>query len=141
MGQITLSILVLIISQGALAVKGSCQESYVPEYTIDLLQEIDHWSMGGAFSSHARNAGVRFDSEAFIADCPDRAVFNFGRATATNCLEVDVLRGFASAIWVLDNYYRQSLDENSDNPVNFQEVYLEKAEEWGFLQYVEVINS
>lgn len=135
------SLVVLVFSQGALAVKGSCEEAYVPPYTLDLLQEINLWGFGGALSVHARNAGVEFDSQSFMEDCPNLAVFNFGRATATSCLEVDILNGYASGVWVLDNYWRKSLDEEAREPVNFQEVYLEKAEEWGLLQYVIVPQS
>lgn len=130
------SLVVLLFSQGALAVKGSCQESYVPPYTMELLQDVKDWAMGGALAVHAENAGVEFDRAAYMEDCPSLALFNFGRATATQCLEVDVLNGYASGVWVLDNYYRKSLSQDPEEVVDFQEMYLEKAWEWGFSQYI-----
>ncbi len=135
------SLMVLFFSQGALAVKGNCQESYVPPYTMEVLQEVQNWAMGGAFSVHAENVGVEFDRTTYMQDCPNLALFNFGRATATQCLEVDVLNSYASAVWVLDNYYRKSLSQDPEERVNFQEVYLEKAEEWGFSQYLILPNQ
>jgi hypothetical protein len=137
----TLFILSVIPAQASTRCDYSVESRPVGWDDLSLLQEISHWAMGGAFSTFAEQAGVVFDSQSFLEDCPDIGVFNFGRATATSCMDVDVLTSFISVAHVLQNYYSRSLqksDTQDESSVNFQEYYLSKAVEWGFIDYITI---
>lgn len=129
MTQILLSIGLLSLSLQAFAVKNSCEQSYVPEYDMQLLRELNEWGRMAAFATYAEKAGFVFDKETYKADCPDYSLFGFGIATATQCLEMDLSNGYVSSLWVLDNLYGKSL--NPENGINFQEAYYKMAVDSG----------
>lgn len=104
-------------------------DMYIPPFTQQLIFDIQNWAVGGSFSSYANEAGVTFDGDAYNKDCPDWAVFNFGRATGTKYLKADVLQLFFGESYLLGQSYAQ-------NPENFKKVYLEEAKRRGFDIYI-----
>lgn len=103
--------------------------TYSPPHTWDELMAVVNWAEGGAFSSYASYAGVEFDGATYWNDCPNQALFNFGRATATQHLRVDVLSRAISRGEGLAHMLRRS-------PETFREDYIEQILKTPFAQYL-----
>lgn len=126
------------LGQNSWAIKGSCEESYVPPHSTEDMRAVNQWATGGAFAIFAKQAHVYFDKCAYIADNPYPALFNFSRATATSCLEMDLMNGYMSMAWALDNIYRKITNGEYKDDSTFQEVYMDLAEQMGFDRYISV---
>lgn len=118
----------------------ACDETYIPEHTPELLWELRQWGIGGAFNNFAKEANVEFDRIRYNQDCPNREVFNFGLATGTSCLKMDVAAGFLSMDYVLTAHYYKSINNPESIEMSFQDFYLEKARQTGFDGYISVSN-
>ena len=134
--RLILSLLIILFSANSWAVKRSCEENYVPPYDLQLLDDVKAWAMGGAFAINAKRAEVAFDKKAYLEEVPYMAIFNFGRATGTSCLEVDILGSYVSMVWVFDNYFIKILKSEDIPEKSFKEFYLEQAEKYGFDRYI-----
>ncbi len=128
----------VVVSQNSWAVKNSCKESYVPPHTQEDLITVNKWATGGAFVIFAQQANIYFDKCLYISDNPYPALFNFARVTATTCLERDLLNGYLSMSWALENIYRKISNGEYKNDSSFRDVYLRMAEEAGFDKYIHI---
>lgn len=113
-----------------------CEESYIPPHTYEDLQEVSKWAAGGAFYSFAKNANYFFDREAYNRDNPNLALFNFGRATGTSCLEIDVLKGYISMVWVFESFLKKANRPKQEVKRTFRDFYTEAAVKQGFDIYL-----
>ena len=130
-------ITVLLFTSQAFAIKRTCEERWTPEYELSDLIEVQTWAAIGVFVINAEEAGVEFDRSAYLDDCPSWILFNFGRATATSCLEVDVLSSYISLAWAFQNKKRNLVHlATSGKKESFREFYLKKAKESGALKYI-----
>jgi hypothetical protein len=102
---------------------------YIPPHTTADLNALTVWAVGGAFASFASNAGVEFDRVAYLADCPNRALFNFALATGQTYLNQDVTIAYVNMV------YRLTRDL-SRSPATFHDRYLETIKETPFAKYV-----
>lgn len=102
---------------------------YVPAHTQQELEAVTDWAVGGAYRSFAKDAGVEFDYASYMADCPNLALFNFGRATGTAHLRHDVLIKFTSVVFALSRALARGQE-------GFRETYLSMARESGFGKYL-----
>jgi hypothetical protein len=106
---------------------------YVPEHTAQDLILVAYWAQGGAFASFADFAGMKFLAEPYKAACPNREIFNFGRATGKQYFHIDILDQayrLASALQIMLATDREG----------FRDRYLKMAKEKGFLQYLTPID-
>jgi len=103
---------------------------YIPEHTALELQQVVIWAEGGAFNAFARYADVEFDLQSYLEDCPNMAIFNFGRATATAHLSTDVLRLFNGRVHQLE------LMRARQTPQEFRESYLRLIKNTIHSQYI-----
>lgn len=125
---------VLMGSSSSWALGGKCEESYIPPHTSEELGEVVDWARGGAFAVFAKEAGYEFDKVSYNQENPNQALFNFGRATGTSCLQRDVLNGYVSMAWVLQNALQKS--KNASSKEAFKKLYKEYAEKLGFEIYL-----
>jgi len=105
------------------------KKPYVPEHTTAQLEEIARWADGNAFSVFAKFAGYDFDAAAYMDDCPNRMLFNFGYATGTEYFRVDVLARYMQTFDGLQIMY-------SRHPETFREKFFELAKARGFDIYL-----
>lgn len=103
---------------------------YVPPHTFAELNEVMHWAQGGAFATFAQFAGFSFDNKDYNADCPNRVLFNFGMATGTTYLQLDVMMLTGQTFGSLQMMY-------SHHPDTFPEKFLQLATSRGFDIYLE----
>lgn len=114
-----------------------CEESYVPVHSRELLQRVQNWARGLVLGGFAELAGYEFDFEAHDADVPHRGLYNFGFATATNCLEIDVITKAVSLRIELRVLAMSLAAEDMETaPDRFREIYTQLAEELEFSQYL-----
>ena len=111
------------------------RQEYIPPPTPAQLEEVVHWAKGGAFAGAAARAGYRFDFEAYEEDCPNLALFNFGRATATQYLCQDVLSRALQVSTAL-RIKRFSFSEKGESTPEFSDYFIEYAESEGFGAYL-----
>ncbi len=104
------------------------ETEYIPPHTDADLLAVQQWAKGGAFSSFLSFTNLSFDSESYRADCPDWAVFNFGRATGMEYLKRDVLKGAINMMSELQYHYANNRD-------GFEQKFLELAKREGFESY------
>ena len=126
-----------LIDQGT--VKRTCDESYVPPHDPEQLQDVVHWASVAAFARYAGAAGFRFDRKSYYQDTPNRALFNFGLATATNCLNVDVAMEYVSLenhLGTVHRRYQQPNYASSAKYQSFTEIFVYLAESFGADQYL-----
>lgn len=105
------------------------RDQYIPPHTPKLLDEITHWAKGGAFYSFVGYTSYTMDIEAYQNDCPDWAVFNFGKATGTQYLKRDILLGVINVNAHLQYLYAKDKD-------SFEEKFIEVAKSEGFFKYL-----
>jgi hypothetical protein len=103
---------------------------YIPEHTALELRQVVIWAEGGAFNAFARYAGIDFDLQTYLNDCPNMAIFNFGRATATAHLSTDVLQLFNGRLHQLE------LLRARQTPDEFRESYLRLIKNTSHYQYI-----
>ena len=137
-GQMKLLVIVLVLLGSSITwgAADRCEESYVPPHTLEDLQDVSVWATGGAFYFYAEEAGYCFDRVAYNNDNPYLALFNFGRATGTSCLNIDVLRGYTSMAWVFQNLINKMNDPDAALERSFQEVYDDQAVKQGMDVYL-----
>jgi hypothetical protein len=104
-------------------------ETYIPAHTTALLLAINTWAAGAAYAAFAKEAGQRFDMEAYQADCPNREVFNFGFATGQRYFNVDVTTAYINTFYALNMIHYHS-------PETFARRYLEMIQESPFAKYL-----
>lgn len=102
---------------------------YIPPHTAEELIQVRHWAKGGGFSAFLSYTDLKFDYKAYQDDCPNWAIFNFGRATATEFIKVDLLLGAINISSELQYHYAK-------DPSNFEEVFIKIAEREGFTKYL-----
>lgn len=127
------SVLILCVavmfSQGVLA-NSNCKEDYIPPHTEQDLFDVQEWAGGGAFAIFAKDAGYNFDRETYIADCPNWAIFGFGKALGPVCTQnVDLLSRYISLAFVMERKLEK-------DPEEFPEYYYEMAKKYGFDIYL-----
>ena len=105
-------------------------EPYIPPHTIEELRLVAQWAEGGAYLTFARDAGVEFDRDAFLADCPNVALFNFGKASGTEFLRGDVMLGYYNTAYMLNMILVKSSKEE------FRKKYLELISKTEFAKYI-----
>lgn len=103
---------------------------YVPKHTPADLEAVSAWAEGGAFASFAVDANIKFDRAAYFRDCPNWALFNFGRANATEHLGVDVLWKFTNTLVNLNSALVK-------RRASFRQEYLEYIRPTEFAKYVD----
>jgi len=104
------------------------ETEYIPPHTDEELKEVQQWAKGGAFSAFLSYTKLSFDSKSYQADCPNWALFNFGRATGVEYLKRDVLKGAINMMSELQYHYAKDSE-------NFQEKFLELAKREGLGAY------
>ncbi|TNE97620.1 MAG: hypothetical protein EP326_11170 [Deltaproteobacteria bacterium] len=113
------------------------RNEYIPPHTWQDLMNVTDWAAGASFSAFAKQAGVTFDNASYWEDCPNKALFNFGRATGTQYLRVDVLVKVSSLSYALQQYFAR--DTSSDKS-EFKKHYFRLLETYHFEQYVKIIE-
>lgn len=109
------------------------RDEYIPPHTWDELIAVQDWAAGASFSSFAKEAGVEFDNEAYREDCPNWALFNFGRATGTEFVKVDVLMKALKMSYALQQYYAKDASEEKSE---FKKEYFRLLQASGFDKYI-----
>lgn len=104
-------------------------QEYIPPYTETELQETIEWARGGAFAAFANYAGMRFLGEEYRADCPNVALFRFGRATGTEFIKTDVLKEALN----MSHYFQSNFSRDKES---FPEIFKEAARQYGFMKYL-----
>lgn len=104
-------------------------KKYIPPHTFSELSEVMEWAEGGAFSVFAPYAGFAFDHDAYRADCPNWTLFTFGRATAKEYLQLDVLQLALQTTGSLQMTY-------AHHPEEFEAHFLKQAQQKGFDIYL-----
>lgn len=102
---------------------------YIPPHTTKDLTILNSWAVGGAFSVFARQAGVTFDTARYWDDCPNKALFNFGLATATQYLNVDVTTSYTNMVYALGLALNRS-------PQTFHDEYMKQIAQTPFQKYL-----
>lgn len=115
----------------ALERHNQAQDVYIPPHTPAELQAVVDWAAGGAFAAFASNAQIEFDGARYWEDCPNKALFNFGRATAREYLSQDVLTKAINVSTMLTHSYAR-------DPENFPTFYREQIAKTPFAQYVDL---
>lgn len=105
------------------------RDVYIPPHTQQELIDTEKWAAGGAFLSFAKDAGLKFDREEYIADCPNWAIFGFQKAHAREYIDFNIMRSFDNTVFELDFHLRE-------NPTNFKAKYLELIKKRGFYKYI-----
>lgn len=105
-------------------------ETYIPPHTPEELDLVYQWAKGGAYLTFARDAGVEFDRDAFLADCPNVALFQFGKASGTEFLSRDVMLGYYNTAYMLNMLLVKSTKEE------FQKKYMELISKTEFAKYI-----
>jgi hypothetical protein len=105
------------------------QSEYIPPHTEEQLVAVKQWAKGGGFSAYLRYTNLEFDFKTYQDDCPNWAIFNFGRATGTEYIKLDLLMGAINITSELQYLY-------SKDPGNFEVAYLKVAKREGFLKYL-----
>lgn len=103
-------------------------EEYIPPHTEQDLEDTQKWAAGSAFFNYQKQAGVSFNREQYVADCPNWALFGFLKATGNHYIDINILRDAINTQFSLDYLFRTSS--------NFRKDYLELAEEKGFFKYI-----
>lgn len=104
-------------------------EVYIPPYAKGDIEAVTRWAVGSAYFSFARYAGVEFDREAYMADCPNLPLFGFGLYTGTTYLRADVLAQNLNMAWYLSYLLNQDKD-------GFREQYLRLIKASEFYKYL-----
>lgn len=112
----------------------SNRREYIPPHDAELLADVNHWAKGGAFSSYASYANIKFLADPYKEDCPSWAIFNFGRATGVEFLRYDILRGAINISSELQMHYSRHVNDIE----KYREAYLKVAEREGFMQYLDL---
>lgn len=102
---------------------------FIPPHTAEDLEAVTVWAEGGAYRSFAKDAGIEFDFHAYMKDCPDLALFGFGRTTGIQYLRNDVLQIFSNTVFKLNAILLA-------NPSRFREAYLQEIQGTQFAKYV-----
>lgn len=107
---------------------------YIPPHTFQDLIDVMDWAEGSSFASFAQFTSYQFDNDKYNAACPNRALFNFGMATGTSYLQMDVLmsamRTFGNLQFML-SHHPESFEENFLKLVRERkfDIYLSPKEE------------
>lgn len=109
------------------------KQEYIPPYEDEDLSVLKKWAMGDAFFAYSKIAGVKFNGEAYHADCPNWAMFSFLKATGTEHIKFDVMLSHVNISFAM-NYAFQNKDLET-----FKEVYLKYAEDNGFMKYITIL--
>lgn len=102
---------------------------YIPPHTDIELEEVVEWARGGAFAAFASYANMKFLADDYRADCPNMALFNFGRATGTEYLKRDVLKEALN----MSHFLQVNFSRDKEN---FPQFFLEQARKFGFSKYL-----
>lgn len=102
---------------------------YIPPHTEQELDDTIEWARGGAFAAYASFANMKFLGEEYRADCPNVALFNFGRATGTEFLKRDILKEAINMSHFLQVNFARDKE-------NFQQFFIEEARKYGFAKYL-----
>lgn len=105
------------------------RDQYIPPHTPELLDRVTQWAKGGAIYSFVSYTSYTMDIEAYQADCPDWAVFNFGKATGAEYLKRDILHGVINTNAQLQFLYAKDKE-------NFEAAFIEVAKSEGFFKYL-----
>lgn len=105
-------------------------EVYIPEHTWEELLLVTEWAKGGAYLGFAHDAGLEFDREAYLEDCPNVALFQFGKASGTEFLRSDVMTGYYNTAYMLGLLQAKLSKEE------FRQRYLELIEQTPFAKYL-----
>lgn len=112
---------------------GSSQENprteYIPPHTFEELLQTKQWAKGAALFTFIKYTSYSFDGEKYRSDCPNWAIFNFGRATGTEFIKVDVLLGVTNLLSELQRVY-------SNSPDSFEEKFIQIAKREKLDQYI-----
>lgn len=105
------------------------RSEYIPPYTEQELEDTIEWARGGAFAAYASYAGMKFIGEDYRADCPNVALFNFGRATGTEFIKRDILKEAIN----MSHFLQVNFAKDKEN---FPQFFLEQARKYGFAKYL-----
>lgn len=134
-GLLTLLVFVTIQVQ---AKKSTCSNSYVPPHTREELEAVRKWAIGAAFNIYAKHSHFTWDQAAYVADVPNQALFNFGFATATSCLDLDVLQFYFGAEAHFVSLLRKLDGLNPvEARIQFSEAFLAIATAYGMEKYLQ----
>ena len=114
----------------AMSNRNKRKKEYVPPHTRAVLEAVADWAQGGAFAYYAEQAGYKFLFEKYDSDCPDKAVFGFGYATAKKYFVIDVI-GKASKLISSMGIANGRLSEKE-----FAVKYWQRAVSLGFDKYL-----
>ncbi len=132
-------VFVLLLSQNSFSGYENKCPGYAPDHSWEDLNAVTAWAAGKAFARYAEKAGFDFDMEAYMADTPHWALFNFGRATGTSCLTVDVLSLFMNLDYGLAVYYSKTFVDGAPPKLvdaTFKKEFVRLAEMYGFDIYL-----
>ncbi|NQZ01186.1 MAG: hypothetical protein HRT45_11025 [Bdellovibrionales bacterium] len=118
-----------------------CEENYIPVHSRELLRRVQDWAVGDAFFTQANYAGFDFDHDQYLVDNPHQGLFNFGMATVTTCLEVDVITPALSMQHSLKVLKNNVESEGAAGQERFAEVFYQTAVELGFDIYLTPIEE
>ncbi len=137
--KLVVCVLVLMLSQNSFSKYENKCPGQAPDHTWQDVMNVTYWAAGKAFANYAEKAGYTFDMQAYMEDSPHWALFNFGRATATACLTVDVLGVYLQTEYALSVYYHKSIAEGEPPAflnTEFKNEFLRLAEDRGFDVYL-----
>ena len=115
------------------------EKEYVPEHTLEQLEQVKQWAVGGVFQSYANSMGLNFDGEAYLKSYPVykngepfMAILNFGLATGTEYFQIDIM--------ILSINIRNDLDRASYNMSddNFFEYYIEQSKKYEMDKFIDL---
>jgi hypothetical protein len=104
------------------------EQEYIPPHSLEDLMAIQQWAKGAALFSFLEYTEFEFLGEVYRSDCPNWALFNFGRATGTIYLKLDVLQITISLTHELQQLYL-------NDPEIFNKKYKEIIVREGFRAY------
>jgi hypothetical protein len=102
---------------------------YIPPHTQEELIQVQFWAQGDALLPFAELLGYTFDKKTYKEDCPNWAIFGFGKATATQYIKIDVLSLHSKLQYALHIYFTQ-------HPETFEGRFLKIAEELDMMKYL-----
>lgn len=110
---------------------------YIPPHTIEQLEQVKAWAIGGVIQSYAKRAGLDFNNKAYmdnypvyIEGKPNMALFNFGLATGDEFFEIDIM---TAALSVQSNLIKAEVNLSTEE---FEKHLIQTAKYYDFLKFL-----
>ena len=102
---------------------------YIPPHAEGDLRALSRWYVGASYAGFANLAGLDFDNEAYMADCPNLPFFGFALNTGTAYLDLDVSMANTNTGYQLMGLLGKGQD-------HFREEYLRLIRDTEFYKYI-----